>query len=155
MSVHLIWAQAHRRVIGAGGDIPWHVPGEQAIFKERTAGSTVVMGRATWDSLPRRPLPGRRNVVLTRDPGWTGDGAHVVHSPDLIGEVDFWVIGGAAVYQLFLPVAEHIVRTSIELDVEGDTFAPELGPDWKVTASTGWLTAPNGIRYVVEDLARV
>ncbi|MFI1989151.1 dihydrofolate reductase [Actinoplanes sp. NPDC020271] len=155
MSVHLIWAQAHRRVIGAAGDIPWHVPGEQAIFKERTRGATVVMGRATWDSLPRRPLPGRRNVVLTRDASWTADGAEAVPNPDLIVEDDFWVIGGAAIYAAFLPVADHIVRTTIDLDVEGDTYAPELGPEWKVTASTGWITASNGIRYVVEDLSRV
>jgi dihydrofolate reductase len=155
MSVHLIWAQAHHRVIGAGGDIPWHVPGEQAIFKERTRGATVVMGRATWDSLPRRPLPGRRNVVLTRDASWTADGAEVLLSPDLIVDDDFWVIGGAAIYAMFLPVADHIVRTTIDLDVEGDTHAPELGPEWKVTASTGWITAVNGIRYVVEDLSRV
>ena len=155
MSVHMIWAEARRRVIGAGGGIPWRVPGEQAIFKERTAGATIVMGRATWDSLPRRPLPGRRNVVLTRDASWRADGAEAVHDPGLIVEDDVWVIGGAAVYAAFLPVADHIVRTTIDLDVEGDTYAPELGPEWKVTASTGWITAPNGIRYVVEDLSRV
>lgn len=157
MSVHLIWAEAAGRVIGAKGDIPWHVPGEQAVFKERTRGATVVMGRATWDSLPRRPLPGRRNVVLTRDGSWTADGAEAVHNLDLdrVVEDDFWVIGGAAVYAAFLPVADHIVRTTIDLDVEGDTYAPELGPEWKVTASTEWITAANGIRYVVEDLRRV
>src|SRR5215210_1358746 len=68
MTVRMIWAEAHDRVIGAGGGIPWHIPGEQALFRQRTAGCTVVMGRATWESLPERvrPLPGRRNVVLTR-----------------------------------------------------------------------------------------
>ncbi|BCY14310.1 dihydrofolate reductase [Actinoplanes sp. L3-i22] len=152
MSVHLIWAEARRRVIGAGGEIPWRVPGEQAIFKERTLGATVVMGRVTWDSLPRKPLPGRRNVVLTRDPSWAADGAESVPNPGLIVEDDFWVMGGAAIYAAFLPLADHIVRTTIDLDVEGDTYAPELGPEWAVTASTGWVTAPNGIRYVVEDL---
>lgn len=155
MSVHLIWAEARNRVIGAGGAIPWRVPGEQAIFKERTLGATVVMGRATWESLPRRPLPGRRNVVLTRNASWTAAGAEIVQNPDLIVDVDFWVIGGAAVYAAFLPVADHIVRTTIDLDVEGDTHAPELGPEWKVTASTDWITAPNGVRYLVEDLFRV
>jgi dihydrofolate reductase len=122
---------------------------------ERTAGSTIVMGRATWDSLPRRPLPGRRNVVLTRDDSWTADGAEAVHNQGLIVEDDFWVIGGAAVYAAFLPVADHIVRTTIDLDVEGDTYAPELGAEWKVTASTDWITAANGVRYLVEDLFRV
>ncbi|GIF10265.1 dihydrofolate reductase [Actinoplanes teichomyceticus] len=154
MTVHLIWAEAADRVIGAGGGIPWHVPGEQRIFKERTMGATVVMGRATWDSLPRRPLPGRRNVVLTRDRSWRAEGADVAHDPADIGEDDFWVMGGAAVYAAFLPRAGHIVRTTIDLHVPGDTFAPGLGPEWAVTASTGWRTAPNGVRFVVEDLVR-
>jgi dihydrofolate reductase len=152
MTVHMIWAEAHGRVIGAAGEIPWRVPGEQAIFKERTMGATVVMGRATWDSLPRRPLPGRRNVVLTRDPGWRAEGAQVVRNPDLIVEDDFWVMGGAAVYAALLPRAGHIVRTIIDLEVEGDTYAPELGPQWQVVDSTGWRTAANGVRFQVQDL---
>ncbi|GIE84297.1 dihydrofolate reductase [Actinoplanes regularis] len=152
MTVHMIWAEARNRVIGAGGAIPWHVPGEQAIFKERTMGATVVMGRATWDSLPRRPLPGRRNVVLTRDRSWSAEGAEVVHDPAEIAGDDFWVMGGAAVYAALLPRAGHIVRTTVDLDVTGDTYAPELGPEWRVTASTGWLTASNGVRFLVEDL---
>jgi dihydrofolate reductase len=152
MTVHMIWAEARGRVIGAGGGIPWRVPGEQAIFKERTMGATVVMGRATWDSLPRRPLPGRRNVVLTRDPAWRADGAEVVHDPGLLVEDDFWVMGGAAVYAALLPRAGHIVRTIIDLEVTGDTYAPELGPEWTIVGSTGWRTAPNGVRFDVQDL---
>ena len=156
MSVHLIWAQARNGVIGAGGTIPWRVPGEQAIFKERTMGATVVMGRATWDSLPERvrPLPGRRNVVLTRDPGWAAPGAVVAHSPEEAVEDDFWVIGGGAIYAAFLPLAAHIVRTTIDFDTDGDTFAPQLGSDWAVSASSGWITAPTGQRYLVDDLER-
>ncbi|KUL35960.1 dihydrofolate reductase [Actinoplanes awajinensis] len=148
----MIWAEARNRVIGAGGEIPWRVPGEQQIFKERTMGATIVMGRSTWESLPRRPLPGRRNVVLTRDRSWAAEGAQVVHDPDLIVEDDFWVIGGAAVYAAFLPRARHLVRTTIDLDVPGDTFAPELGPEWAVTAGAEWRTATNGVRFIVEDL---
>lgn len=156
MSVHMIWAQARNGVIGAGGAIPWHVPGEQKMFKERTMNATVVMGRATWDSLPERwrPLPGRRNVVLTRDPDWQAAGAEAVHSPDEVAGDDFWVIGGASVYRAFLPRAAHIVRTTIDSDVRGDTVAPDLGPAWVVSASTGWLTVSDGQRYVVEDLVR-
>jgi dihydrofolate reductase len=157
MTVHMIWAEARDRVIGAGGGIPWHLPGEQALFKERTMGATVIMGRATWDSLPERvrPLPGRRNVVLTRDPQWAAPGAevaHAVHGVDL-GD-DVWVMGGAAIYEAFLPVATHVVRTRIDLDVAGDTRAPVLGDSWTVVADSGWLTAANGLRYVVEDLER-
>jgi dihydrofolate reductase len=91
-------------------------------------------------------------VVLTRDPSWSAEGAEVVHDPDLIVEDDFWVMGGAEIYAALLPRARHIVRTTVDLDVAGDTYAPELGPGWRVTGSTGWVTAPNGVRYVVEDL---
>lgn len=157
MTVHMIWAEAHDRVIGAAGAIPWRLPEDQRMFRERTGGATVVMGRATWDSLPARfrPLPGRRNVVLTRDPAWSAEGAEVVHdvaAVDLGGEV--WIIGGAAVYAAFLPVTEHILRTRVDLAVPGDTRAPELGAEWAVTGSSGWRTSESGLRFVVEDLAR-
>ncbi|MEV6342225.1 dihydrofolate reductase [Actinoplanes sp. NPDC051851] len=156
MTVHLIWAEARGRVIGHRGEIPWRIPGEQRLFKERTLGGTVVMGRVTWDSLPARvrPLPGRRNVVLTRDPGWSAEGADVVAGPDGIAGEEYWVMGGAEIYALFLPRAGHVVRTLIDLDVEGDTHAPELGPEWVVSAETPWQEAPGGVRYRVQDLTR-
>ena len=156
MTVHMIWAEARDRVVGAKGEIPWRLSEDQKMFRLRTGGATVVMGRATWDSLPERfrPLPGRRNVVLTRDPAWSAPGAEVAHSVaevDLSGEV--WVMGGEAIYQAFLPVAGHILRTRIDLDVEGgDTFAPELGERWVVTSSSGWQTSEGGLRFVVEEL---
>jgi len=150
----MIWAEARDRVIGADGAIPWRIPGEQAMFKERTMGATVVMGRGTWDSLPRKPLPGRRNVVLTRDPSWTASGALVVHDVDGLPAADeVWIMGGAAIYALLLPQAEHIVRTRIDLEVAGDVRAPELGPEWVVTESSA-RTTPDGLRYVVEELTR-
>jgi dihydrofolate reductase len=114
------------------------------------------MGRATWESLPIRPLPGRRNVVLTRDPAWSAEGAEVVHSPKDVdlsnGEI--WIIGGAAIYEEFLPLATHILRSRVELQVAGDTHAPELGAEWAISADSGWQTAPNGLRYVTEELIR-
>ncbi|SNY49536.1 dihydrofolate reductase [Paractinoplanes atraurantiacus] len=157
MTVHMIWAEAHDRVVGANGAIPWRLSEDQRMFRERTGGATVVMGRATWDSLPERfrPLPGRRNVVLTRDPSWSAEGAEVVHSVeevDLTGEV--WVIGGEAVYTAFLPLADHLLRTRVDLAVSGDTYAPELGDGWVVTSSSGWQTSQSGLRYVVEELVR-
>ena len=158
MTVHMIWAEARDRVIGAGGGIPWRLRAEQLMFRERTMGATVVMGRATWDSLPasRRPLPGRRNVVLTRDPDWRAEGAQVVHGLDEVDPAagEIWITGGAAIYQGFLPVAAHIVRTRIDLDVEGDTRAPQLGEEWLVSADSGWQTSPDGVRYITEDLVR-
>jgi dihydrofolate reductase len=154
MTVNLIWAEAHDRVIGANGRIPWRIPGEQAMFKQRTMGSTVVMGRATWDSLPSRwrPLPGRRNVVLTRDPTWAAAGAEVATSvDDVLKRYDeVWVMGGAVVYLAFLPHADLVVRTEIDLAVPGDTFAPELGDDWSSHAGP-WQT-PDGLpRYRVVE----
>ena len=158
MTIHLIWAEAHDGVIGAKGAIPWHVPGEQATFRERTMGATVVMGRATWDSLPERvrPLPGRRNVVLTRQLGW----AAAFGAVEAFGSVeellrvhdDFWVMGGAAVYTALLPHADHIVRTRIDLAVPGDTFAPRLGPEWRLAAGAETRTSDTGVQYTVEEL---
>lgn len=155
--IHMIWAEARGGVIGAKGGIPWRVPGEQKIFRERTMGATVVMGRATWESLPERvrPLPGRRNVVLTRRSGWqAAPGVEVFGSVDDLLRVhdDFWVMGGAAVYLALLPSAGHIVRTRIDLAVEGDTFAPRLGPEWQVAAGADTLTSDTGVRYTVEEL---
>jgi dihydrofolate reductase len=159
MTVHMIWAEARDRVIGADGGIPWRLPGEQLIFRERTMGSTVVMGRATWDSLPERfrPLPGRRNVVLTRDRAWTAPGAEVRHAIDEVdlSQGEIWITGGAEIYLAFLPYATHIVRTRIDAAVDGDTQAPALGDDWEISGEPAWHTAPNGLRYVVEELGRV
>jgi dihydrofolate reductase len=157
MTVHMVWAEAHHRVVGGDGAIPWRLPEDQAMFRQRTTGATVVMGRATWDSLPERfrPLPGRRNVVLTRDPEWTAPGAEVVHS---VGEAlaygEIWVMGGEAVYRAFLPHAHHILRTRVDLDVPGDTYAPDPGDGWVVTESTDWQTSQSGLRFVVEELFR-
>lgn len=155
--INLIWAEARDRVIGAGGGIPWRIPGEQALFKRRTMGSTVVMGRSTWESLPaaRRPLPGRRNVVLSRDPGFVAQGAETAGSVDevLAKYDDVWVIGGAGVYEAFLPYADLVVRTEIDLAVDGDTFAPALGDDWR-SSPGDWQTPESGPRYRVVEHAR-
>jgi dihydrofolate reductase len=158
MTVHMIWAEAHDRVIGADGSIPWRLPEDSAHFKRHTMGGTVVMGRATWDSLPARfrPLEGRRNVVLTRDRGWSADGAVVVHDVDEVdlsgGEI--WIAGGAAVYAAFLPKTEHILRTRIDLQVKGGVRAPELTSEWVLTSDSGWQTSRNGTRFVFEEFTR-
>ena len=97
----MVWAQARGGVIGADGGLPWHLPEDLALFRRLTTGSTVVMGRCTWESLPERfrPLPGRHNVVLTSDRRWAADGAHSAGSVDevLAEHGAFWVIGGGAV----------------------------------------------------------
>ncbi|MGY1743185.1 MULTISPECIES: dihydrofolate reductase [unclassified Blastococcus] len=162
MAISLVWAQARARVIGADGALPWHLPEDLRNFRELTTGSTVVMGRRTWDSLPQRfrPLPGRTNVVLTTDPLWWAEGARPAYSVSqvLAQFPDCWVIGGGTVYAEFLPHAERAVVTDVDLEVEGDTRAPVLGTGWRLVSRTpaqGWSTSPStGLRYAVSDLRR-
>lgn len=131
MRVSLVAAVARGGVIGRGRTIPWRIPADMARFRALTTGHPVVMGRRTWDSLPDRfrPLPGRRNVVVTRNPGWRGDGAERAASlEDALRRLDdaeqVFVIGGAELYAAALPLSDELLLTEIELDVEGDAFFP-------------------------------
>ncbi|GAS95337.1 dihydrofolate reductase [Mycolicibacterium canariasense] len=146
MTVGLIWAQSTSGVIGLDNGIPWRLPEDQARFKELTLGQTVIMGRLTWESLPAkvRPLPGRRNVVVTRDRSYVAEGAEVVG--ELPADLDGWVIGGAQLYALALPLADRCEVTEIDVDVDGDAFAPTLDDSWSVTRGD-WLTSGTGLRY--------
>ena len=145
LQVNLIWAQARNRVIGLNGTMPWHLPEDLAHLKRATLGSHVIMGRKTWDSIPAkfRPLPGRTNIVITRQKNWTDIGAEVANSlPEalLICErtqptpEHVWVIGGAQIYAEAMPLAHKIVVTEIDADFEGDAFAPKLSAEWSETA---------------------
>lgn len=161
MSLGLVWAQARDGVIGRDGRLPWHLPEDLAHFRALTRGATVVMGRATWESLPERfrPLPGRRNVVLTRDPGYAAPGAEVTASLDvaLACADDVWVIGGAQVYAAALPVADRLAVTQVDVDVEGDAVAPTVGADWQLTGQDppeGWHTSTSGLGYRFVDYRR-
>jgi dihydrofolate reductase len=129
--ISLLAAVARGGVIGRDNTVPWHLPDDMRRFRELTTGHPVVMGRRTWDSLPvrYRPLPGRRNVVVTRDPSWHADGAERAGSIDealaLLGDVpQVFVIGGAEVYAATLDRADELLLTEIELSVEGDAFFP-------------------------------
>lgn len=148
--IGLIWAQAHDRVIGLGGRMPWHLPEDLAHFRAVTLGSTVVMGRTTWDSIePRfRPLPGRRNVVVTRNPVWSAPGAEVVHSVDeaLAVSPTLWVMGGAQVYAATIDRADVLEVTELDAEFAGDAFAPPIPAGWEAPDAP-WLTSRNGIRY--------
>lgn len=145
----LIWAQSTSGVIGRGNTIPWRLPEDQARFKELTVGQTVAMGRLTWESLPAsvRPLPERRNVVITRNPGYVADGAEVVTE---LGDVfRGWVIGGAQIYVQALPFADRCEVTEIDIDLpaqSGDAMAPTLDGSWTVIRGD-WLTSSSGLRY--------
>jgi dihydrofolate reductase len=157
--IGLIWAQSTSGVIGRDGGIPWRLPEDQARFKDLTIGHTVAMGRLTWESLPTkvRPLPGRRNVVLTRQADYTADGAEVVTTLDEAFTVEeTWVIGGEQIYALALPVATRCEVTEVEIDLprdDGDAMAPVLDESW-VGATGEWLTSSSGLRYRYHSYTR-
>jgi dihydrofolate reductase len=160
-TVGMVWAQARDRVIGADGGLPWHLPEDLALFRRLTMGATVVMGRRTWESLPDRfrPLPGRTNVVLTSHRGWSAAGAHPAASVEQVLDEhgSLWVIGGGAVYGAFLPHADRLVVTDVDEAVPGDTWAPAVGPEWRLVARTpdeGWSRSSAGLRYAVSEYAR-
>jgi dihydrofolate reductase len=138
--VNLIYARAANGVIGKDNALPWHLPEDMAHFKRTTAGAPVVMGRRTWDSLPSRfrPLPERRNIVVTRQAGWSADGAERAASlPEAValcaGAPEAWIIGGAQIYAEALPFADRIVVTEIGRDFEGEAWAPVLDAGWVET----------------------
>jgi dihydrofolate reductase len=161
LRIGLIWAQSRQGVIGLKGQMPWHLPEDLVHFKRTTGHYPVVMGRKTWESLPSkfRPLPGRRNLVLSRDASHaqtiTNAGAEVFQSLDaclahLNAELDssrnasqgdqtqtdpqtVWIIGGAQIYAQAVEWADLLVVTEIDADFEGDAFAPAIDPQWKVT----------------------
>ncbi|RZU32646.1 dihydrofolate reductase [Blastococcus saxobsidens] len=159
--IGMVWAQGRGGVIGADGGLPWHLPEDLALFRRLTTGSTVVMGRRTWESLPERfrPLPGRLNVVLTSRRGWSADGARPATSVQqaLDEHPSCWVIGGGAVYAAFLPHADRLVVTDVDVAVEGDTWAPALDGSWTRSSRTpdsGWSTSAAGLRYAVSEYVR-
>lgn len=139
--LNLIYARAANGVIGYHNALPWQLPEDLAHFKRHTLGCPVIMGRKTWDSLPPRfrPLPGRSNIVLTRDSGWNAAGARRADSlPAALAlcadAADAWVIGGAQVYAQALALAQRVLVTEIDQAFEGDAFAPALGPQWQESA---------------------
>ena len=159
--IGMIWAQARGGVIGAGGTMPLHLPEDLKHFKRTTSGSPVVMGRRTWESFPPRfrPLPGRTNIVITRDDSLDLPGA--VRARSLPEALELaateagpagttWVIGGGSIYADAIEVAKQLVVTEIDLQVDGDTLAPRIPGDFAVTSVDpveGWHEAANGLCY--------
>ncbi len=138
MKLHLIYARARNGVIGKDKQMAWHLPEDLAHFKRVTLGQPVVMGRKTWDSLPPRfrPLPGRLNVVVTRQADWQAEGALRASSLEeamrCCGDAsDVWIIGGADIYRQAEPLASTAVVTEIDAHFDGDAYAPVLGPQWQ------------------------
>ena len=172
MKLHLIFARARNGVIGNKGALPWHLPEDMAHLKRTTMGCAVIMGRKTWDSLPVkfRPLPGRLNLVVTRQPDWQADGAVRANSvaqalalcsPDgdagqqaATGWTDVWVLGGAQIYAEALPLATSAVVTEIDADFEGDAHAPQFGPAWLKTAGSTQVSS-TGLRFSFDTYRRI
>ncbi|BEP92493.1 dihydrofolate reductase [Acidovorax sp. sif1233] len=153
MPVHLIYARAANGVIGKDNALPWHLPEDMAHFKQLTQGCPVVMGRKTWDSLPARfrPLPGRTNIVVTRQHDWQAEGARRAESLDAaLAQCDprqtVWVIGGAQIYAEALPTADRLEVTEIARDFEGDAHAPVLGKAWTEAARSDHVST-NGLPF--------
>ena len=151
--LHLIYARAANGVIGANNTLPWHLPEDLAHFKRHTLGCPVIMGRKTWDSLPPkfRPLPGRLNLVVTRQPDWQAQGAQAAASlQDALAHcsdaLDAWVIGGAQIYAQALALAHSVVVTEIDVQVQGDAFAPQLGSEWREASREAHISA-QGLPY--------
>jgi len=159
MELHLIYARARNGVIGRENTLPWHLPEDLAHFKRLTLGCPVIMGRKTWDSIPPkfRPLPGRSNIVITRQTDWQSLGA--THANSLEAALSqcaqsehVWVIGGAQIYAQALPLATTVEVTEIDADFDGDAYAPTLGAHWREhqreshTAASGLLYS--FVRYV-------
>ncbi|WP_305094147.1 dihydrofolate reductase [Prescottella sp. R16] len=151
--IGLIWAQTLGGVIGRDNAIPWRIPEDMAHFRETTAGRPVVMGRRTWESLPPRfrPLPGRRNIVITRQDGWVADGAEtaggIEPALELAGDTA-WVMGGSQIYTAALPFADLLVVTDIDADIDGDAYAPAIDDGWVVGDDGDWhISEPSGLRY--------
>ena len=125
----MIVAHANNRIIGKDNDMPWHLPADLSYFKKTTLGKPIVMGRKTYESIGR-PLPGRKNIVISRDANYKADGVTTVTSVDQAiqeaGNVEeVMVIGGGAIYQHCLPTAQRLYITHIDADIEGDTQFPE------------------------------
>src|SRR5690348_1909867 len=126
MSISFIFAMDMQQAIGLNNDIPWRLPADTAYFKRTTLDHTIVMGRKTFDSFGGKPLKQRTNVILTRNPDYSAEGCTVLHTVDEVmaryPDEEVFVIGGAEIYQLFMPIVDRMYITLIEHEFEADTF---------------------------------
>jgi dihydrofolate reductase len=157
-TICIVVAVAQNGVIGLRGALPWRIPEDLKRFKALTMGKPVIMGRKTWDSLPKKPLPGRTNIVITRNRDFRADGAVVAHSfADAIAQADaaeIMVIGGEAIFAEALPLAQTIHLTEVGASPEGDSFMPLIDrTQWREIAREGPYET-DGLRYSFVTLAR-
>lgn len=138
--IAIVVAVSRNGVIGRDGGLPWHISSDLQRFKAITMGKPIIMGRKTWESLPRKPLPGRQNIVITRQKNFVADGAWVaadLHAAIALagGADEICIIGGGDIYRQALPLTERLYLTEVDMDVEGDTHFPDLDPnEWREVA---------------------
>lgn len=167
VTVAMIAAMARNRVIGINNQLPWYLPNDLRFFKAVTMGKPIIMGRKTFQSIGK-PLPGRTNIIITRDPDYRADGVVVVHSVDqaiekatsvaeLDGASEVMVIGGAEIYQAVLPRADRLYLTRVEADVDGDAWFPGLvWSQWQQTEREQFAAeGPNPYDYAIEIYQKV
>lgn len=159
--ISLVVAAARNNVIGKGNALPWDLPNDLKHFREVTAGHTVIMGRKTFESIGR-PLPKRRNIVITRQEGYQPEGVEVVDSLDAaVAAVppsdEVFVIGGGEIFKQALPIADRVYLTRVEADIEGDAFFPELEPkEWRETSrQEGIVDEKNALAHTFLTFDRI
>ena len=158
MRLKLIVAYAKNRTIGRDNTLPWKLPGDLAHFKRTTLGCPIIMGRKTWDSLGR-PLPGRKNIVITRDASRVIEGADCVTSLEaalaLVRDADqAFIIGGAQIYQQALAVADSVIATEVQANIEGDAFFAPLDDSLWIETSRTPQAPENGLAYDLVEFQR-
>jgi dihydrofolate reductase len=164
--IAMIVAMGRNRAIGLQGALPWRLPGDLRFFKQTTMGKPVVMGRKTWESLPNGALPGRTNIVVTRDRAFRAEGAQVANDTGLAldlaraaalaaGKDEMMVIGGAEIYALLLDRADRLYITEVDAEPEADAFFPGLSADdWREIARTEPLIEEGRPAYAFVTLER-
>lgn len=161
MTITMIWAQASNGVIGKNNDLPWRLPRDMAYFKQQTQHKTVVMGRKTWESFGSKPLPNRRNIIITRSQDFTATGAEIVYSVveaiELVDQEELVVIGGSTIYKEFLERADRLLVTKIDHDFAGDTYFPKVDwSQWKQVGNTqGIRDEKNDYDYCFEEYLHI
>lgn len=167
MKISLVWAMAQNRVIGRNNNLPWHLPEDLKYFKRITLGKPVIMGRKTYESIGK-PLPGRTNIVVTRNADFSATGVKTVNSLsaakalcESIGEIDgiseAMVIGGAEIYTQAMPIADRLYLTEVHANVDGDTFFPEFDRGlWQEIAREDFdASGPNPYAYSFITLDKI
>lgn len=159
MTVSIIVAASRNGVIGKDNDLPWHLPAEQAYFKKVTSGHPVIMGRKTYESIGRA-LPGRQNIIITRDKTYRAEGCKVTHSLEEAldsakGAKEVFIIGGSQIYKQALPLADKLYFTRVEARIEGDRFFRFKESEWKTVSRKIYESdADNPYSYVVSVMER-